>query len=118
MKIFTKNSILTGLFFALAFSEAQAQIIPAGGLGNTIQNGNASLNLIPQLVIYWIQWILSMAGGLAVIMVMFGGYQYIIGGSTSSKEGGMRTIIWALGGLFVSFFAWWLIELIQVWMTT
>jgi len=106
------------LSFVLTTTDISAQIIPAGGLGQTIQNGNASLDLIPSLVVYWIQWILSMAGGIAVIMVMYGGYEYIIGGTTDKKEGGQRTIIWALAGLFVAFFAWWLIELIQVWMTT
>ncbi len=99
-------------------NQAAAQIIPAGGLGSKIQEGRAGLSDFPKLVVHWVEWILSMAGGFAVVMVMWGGIRYMTGSAMGEKEEGKKVIIYALSGLFVCFFAWWFVELIQVWMTT
>jgi len=86
-------------------------------LGARIHCGSVTLNDIPLLIVTLIQWVLSLAGGIAVIMIMIGGFQYMAGGVTDDKEKGKKTIIYAVAGLIVAFFAWWIVELIQVWMT-
>ena len=87
-------------------------------IGAKIHCGKVTLNDFPILVVYLIQWILTLAGGIAVIMIMVGGFQYMLGGVTDDKERGKKTLIYALGGLVVAFMAWWIVELIQVWITS
>jgi len=83
-----------------------------------IANGDVDMVHLPALVLYWIQVLLSVAGGFAVVMVMVGGVQYMIGSVSNDKEQGKKTITYAIGGLVLAFFAWWIVELIQVWMTS
>lgn len=94
---------------------------PADGekadIGAKIYCGTVSLNDIPQLIVYLIQWLMTLVGGICVIMIMIGGVQYMIGGVTDDKEQGKKTVIYALGGLITSMFAWIIVELIQVWLT-
>jgi len=87
-------------------------------IGAKIFCGSVTLNDAPALVVYLIQWVLTLAGSIAVIMIMIGGFQYMLGGVTDDKERGKKTIIYALGGLIVAFMAWWIVELIQVWITS
>lgn len=90
----------------------------ANDIGAKIHCGYVSLNDFPLLVIYLIQWVLTIAGGIAVIMIMIGGFQYMLGGVTDDKERGKKTLIYAITGLVVAFMAWWIVELIQVWLTS
>lgn len=87
-------------------------------LGAKIHCGKVTLDDFPAMIVYLIQWILTLAGGIAVIMIMVGGFQYMLGGLTDDKERGKKTLIYALGGLVVSFMAWWIVELVQVWITS
>ncbi len=90
----------------------------ATDLGEKIHCGTVTLNDFPLLIIYLIQWVLTIAGGIAVIMIMIGGFQYMLGGVTDDKERGKKTLIYAISGLVVAFMAWWIVELIQVWLTS
>ncbi len=87
-------------------------------LGSKIYCGTVSLNDIPALIVYLIQWLMTLVGGICVIMIMIGGVQYMIGGVTDDKEQGKKTVIYALGGLIVAMFAWIIVELVQVWLTS
>jgi uncharacterized membrane protein YecN with MAPEG domain len=83
-----------------------------------IQDGTVTLNDVPVMIIFWIEWLLSLAGGIAVIFVMYGGFQYMIGGLTNEKEQGKNTLIYALSGLVVTFLAYIIVDLIQSWYTS
>ena len=130
-----KISIILGsafLAFSLTMAPAFAQgIIPkaeapygevdcdsVSDIGGKIQCGTVSLNDVPILIIYLIQWVLTLAGSIAVIMIMVGAFQYMLGGVTDDKERGKKTLIYAIGGLVVAFMAWWIVELVQVWITS
>ena len=89
-----------------------------GSGGLDIANGEVHLRHIPGLILYWIQVLLQLVGTFAVIMIMVGGVQYMIGSVSNDKEQGKKTITYAVAGLVLAFFAWWIIELIQVWMTS
>lgn len=95
-------------------------ILPPDGTisGMSITEGRVHMVHLPALVLYWIQVLLSVAGGFAVVMIMVGGVQYMIGTVSNDKERGKKTIIYALGGLVLAYFAWWIVELIQVWITS
>lgn len=110
------------LMFILS-PEVMAQgiaILPSKGeiSGMDIKNGQVHLIHIPALIMYWIQILLQVAGGFAVIMIMVGGVQYMIGSVSNDKEQGKKTLTYALGGLVLAFMAWWIVELIQVWITS
>ena len=109
-----KKISLLGLLFVTKGTFAQGiHIVTA-----EIHSGNAGLNSVPELVSNWTSMLLSIAGSFAVLMLMIGGFQYMLGGATNSKEQGKTTIIYSLSGLFVAFFAWWIVKLIAEWMTT
>ena len=83
-----------------------------------VHSGNATLNSVGGLVSNWTSMLLSIAGSLAVLMLMVGGFQYMLGGTTGDKTKGKMTVLYSLAGLFVAFFAWWFVKLIAEWMTT
>ncbi len=92
---------------------------PDGTLGDmNISTGRVHMTHFPALILYWIQTLLSIAGGCAVIMLMYGGVMYMFGSVTNNKEDGKKAITYALGGLVLAFMAWWIVELIQVWITS
>jgi len=100
-------------------AEIDCQSVSASSqLGEKIHCGKVSLNDFPELIVYLIQWILTLAGSVAVIMIMIGAFQYMFGGVTDDKERGKKTLIYAIGGLIVAFMAWWIVELVQVWITS
>jgi len=123
----SRSSSLTllalGLLAFCLSPNAMAQgisVLPPDGKipGMSIASGHVHMVHFPALILYWIQVLLSIAGGCAVIMVMVGGVQYMIGTVSNDNERGKKTITYALGGLVVAFFAWWIVELIQVWITS
>lgn len=121
-----RQTLLPLLSFSLALlwgAEVMAQgisILPPDGTipGMSITEGRLHMVHLPALVLYWIQVLLSVAGGFSVVMIMVGGVQYMIGSVSNDKESGKKTITYALGGLVLAYFAWWIVELIQVWVTS
>lgn len=114
------TALILSLFFASPEVLAQGvSVLPGRGeiQGMDIQTGRVHMVHLPALIMYWIQMLLQVAGGFAVIMIMVGGVQYMIGSVSNDKEQGKKTITYALGGLALAFFAWWIVELIQVWIT-
>ncbi len=105
---------LTGLMLSAKTTFAQGiHIVTA-----EVHSGNASLNSVGGLVSNWTSMLLSVAGSIAVLMIMYGGFWYMIGGTTNDKEKGKMIVMYAVGGLFVAFFAWWIVKVIAEWMTT
>ena len=122
---------LAGIFFLVtAVSAAFAQsgfnpptILPGenqdiGGYGNAcigladrIKTGDIHLEQIPCFIKFFSQTLITIAGSLAVIFVMLGGYRYVLG-SDEAKEEAKKTITYALIGLAVSLLAWVLVDIV------
>ncbi len=81
------------------------------GLADMIRTGNIHLSSIPCFIKFITQTLIGIAGTLAVIFVMVGGYKYIIG-RDEDKDAAKKTITYALIGLAVSLMAWVLIDLV------
>jgi len=81
------------------------------GLADMIRTGNISLSSIPCFIKFFTQTLVGIAGTLAVIFVMVGGYKYIIG-RDEDKDAAKKTITYALVGLAVSLMAWILIDIV------
>lgn len=87
-------------------------------IGCALKVGKIRLYMIPYFVTFLIQFLLSIAGLIAVLFVVIGGYQYVVGGVTEDKEKGKKTIQQALIGLVVSLSAWIIVNFIQIALTS
>ncbi|MEX0749024.1 MAG: hypothetical protein WD467_01995 [Candidatus Saccharimonadales bacterium] len=51
--------------------------------------------------------LLSLLGAIAVIMLIIGGFRYVVsGGDSSAVEGAKNTILYAIIGIIVAFLSW------------
>ncbi|MEK7523570.1 MAG: pilin [Patescibacteria group bacterium] len=87
-------------------------------LGCAIKLGRIRLFMLPFFITYLIQFLLEIAGLVAVIFVMLGGFKYAVGGLTEDKEAGKKYIQHALIGLVVALSGWMIVNLIQVALTS
>lgn len=90
----------------------------SGVLGCAIKTGKIKLYMMPFFVTYLIQFLLGIAGLIAVLFMVIGGYKYAVGGITEDKESGKKTILHALLGLIVALSAWIVVNFIQVALTS
>ena len=86
------------------------------GIGQAIRTGDIHLRHIPCFIKYFAQTLIGIAGTLAVIFVMIGGYRYVLG-SDEQKDEAKRTILYALIGLAVSLMAWILVDIVLQFIT-
>ncbi|MBU0728013.1 pilin [Patescibacteria group bacterium] len=86
------------------------------GLANAIRTGDISLRQVPCFIKYFSQTLIAIAGSLAVIFVMVGGYRYTVG-SDEDKDAAKKTITYALIGLAVSLMAWILVDVVLQFVT-
>lgn len=87
-------------------------------LGCAIESGKIRLYMVPFYITFIIQFLLTVAGLIAVLFVVIGGYHYVVGGLTEDKEKGKKTIFNALIGLIVALSAWIIVNFIQVALTS
>ena len=97
--------------------------LPTGvGSNPTTGNGNSLLITPPpgiptdvtQLISNITTWLLSIVGGIAALMILYGAFQILIaGGSPERYESGKKTIFYAIIGLVVVILSSALVELIR-----
>lgn len=87
-------------------------------LGCAVKLGKVRLYMMPFFVTYIIQWMLGLAGLIAVLFIVVGGYKYVIGGMTEDKESGKKTLIHAIVGLLIALSSWIIVNFVQVALTT
>lgn len=83
-----------------------------------VKSGNIKFWMVPYFVKYILQWLLALSGLVAVLMVIIGGYYYIIGGLTEDKEKGKTIITYALGGMALATLSWIIVNLILLAVTS
>ena len=81
-------------------------------LGQHITSGNIELTDVPLFLLYVIEFLIYIAGGIAIISIMVGGYQYIIGAITESKDAGKKRITNSILGFAVATLAYIIVDLI------
>ena len=86
-------------------------------LANKIRDGEVSTEDIPAIILHAVDFFLMIAGGIAVIMIMVGGVQLVIGGLMENKDSGKKTLQYAVIGLFVAFFSWFAVDQVQKYLT-
>ena len=63
-----------------------------------------------------IQTLVEVAGVVAVIMVMFGGFAYVFGSFAEEKETGKNTLKYSLVGFVVCLLSWAIVDLVITFM--
>jgi len=135
-------AVIAGFFIALmitmpiAFAQYGApSVLPdddsriTGGLGyssgsiykctnitTAIQTGQFRLVQTPCLLKFFSETLIAVAGSLAVIFVMIGGFKYIFGGQEKRDEA-KKTVTHALVGLAVSLLAWIIVDVVLQFAT-
>jgi len=82
-------------------------------LSHRIKTGQVGLGDIVIILVKMIDLITKLAGTIAVLFLIYGGYQYMIGGISDDKEGAKKTIQYAVMGLIVTFLAYVIVNLVQ-----
>lgn len=90
---------------------------PQNRFASKVADGTLELNDLPLLIIYWIDYVTWIAGSVSVIFLVYGGYQYLFSGVTDDKEDGKKTVLYVACGLPVIFFAWYVVNFLQGWIT-
>jgi hypothetical protein len=89
------------------------------GLVEKIQKGNIELSDIPLFILYFIEIAVAAAGIVAFLMILYGGYQYVIGGVYSEmKEKGKTTLTQAIVGFVIALLSYAIVNLIQIAATS
>ncbi|MBU0576947.1 pilin [Patescibacteria group bacterium] len=86
------------------------------GLVEGIRTGDISLRQTPCFIKYFSEVLIGIAGTLAVIFVMVGGYRYVVGGD-EDKDAAKKTITYALIGLVVTLLAWVMVDIVLQFAT-
>ena len=86
-------------------------------LGCALKYGTIEFWMLKFYVLYALEFIISLAGLLAILMLIVGAYFYIAGGLTDDKEKGKTVIKYALGGLVLTTLSWIIINVILLALT-
>lgn len=105
-------------FIPIAF--AQDTILPrTGPLVEKLRTGTISITDIPDFILYLIKFLIGVAGIITFIMILVGGYYYIIGGVyTELKEKGKSTLSSAIIGFILALMAYGIVDVIQKAVTS
>lgn len=87
-------------------------------LACALRLGYVKFWMIPFFALYAIQFLIGLAGLIAVLMVVVGGYYYIAGGITDDKEKGKHIITYALGGFVLVLTSWFIVNLLLLALTS
>jgi len=86
-------------------------------LSCAIQTGRIHMWMIPYYIVYVIQFLIGISGLVAILFLVIGGFQYILGGVTEAKDKGKKTIQMAITGLVIVLVAWAVVNLVQFLIT-
>jgi hypothetical protein len=87
-------------------------------ISEKIKMGTISLNDIPIILLRLIDLFTKIAATIAVTMILWGGVQYIFSGITEEKESAKNTLKYSIIGLFVTFWSWIAVNMLQIHLTT
>lgn len=86
-------------------------------LACAIKTGDIKMWMIPYYIRYILEFVIGLAGLVAVGAVVFGGYLYLFGGISSDKDKGKNAIKNGLIGLVLIFSAWGLVNVLIALVT-
>ena len=108
--------------FAFLFAQAtvgafEFAVIPRSVYGD-FQNGDAvGWHTIIHLILHLIQLLITVAGAIAVIMIMIAGFQYIFATMYEDNSSAKNTIRGTLIGFVVTLLAWVIVDFVIAFLT-
>lgn len=98
-----------------AFANNLSLLPSTGGLADKIRSGDIHLSDLPAFISYFIEITIVFAGMIAFLMIIVGGYQYIVGGVYSDmREQGKTTLIYAISGFALAMLSYAIVNLVQL----
>lgn len=95
-----------------AYKSTEGVTLDDAFLGCAIKTGKIKFWMIPYFVNYALEFAITIAGVLVVLMIVIGGYYYIYGAVTDDKEKGKTIIMYAIGGYVLVLSAWFIVNAI------
>lgn len=86
-------------------------------LAGRVETGTLHVTDILYFIVKLIDLVSGLAGTLCVLMLLYGGFQYMMSGLNDDKESAKKTIRYAIMGLIVSFLAYLIVNLLFVQFT-
>lgn len=86
-------------------------------LACAIKTGKIHFWMIPHFIVYFIEFMIGIAGLIAILFIVIGGYQLVISGATDQKDNAKNTIKHALMGLVLVLVAWVVVNVVQYILT-
>lgn len=77
-----------------------------------LRQWNIEIDDIPKVIMNAINFFMSFAGGIAVMMIIIGAYQILFGSLSSDKSKGKRTIYLALSWFALASLSWLIVKFI------
>lgn len=71
-----------------------------------IKTGGIKLWMIPYYIRYILQFIIGLAGLIAVGGIVYGGYLYLFAGISEDKDKGKKAILYGVAGMVMTLVAW------------
>ncbi|MDX9970971.1 MAG: pilin [Candidatus Gracilibacteria bacterium] len=81
-------------------------------MGCGIKTGSMTLWMVPFYARYILEFILGIAGLVAIAAIVYGAYLYLISGLSDKKEQGKNAIIYGLAGFVLSMLAWGIVNIV------
>lgn len=83
-----------------------------------IKTGRISFWMIPHYIVYFIEFLVGIAGIVAILFLVVGGFRYVLAGAVEGqREAAKATIRNALLGLVIVFISWVVVNTIQFILT-
>lgn len=100
-------------FWLTVTTYAQESFIPSSGGACKLQSGDIDPECIPKFIGEVIKMIFSFTGGIFLVLVLFSGYQIMIGKATGGdSSGGKTTLRMAIIGFTVSALSFFIIDFV------
>lgn len=88
------------------------KLTPNDILGCAIVTGRIKMFYLSMILSYALNMLAIVSGSIAMLFIMFGGYQYVVGSLTQSTDNAKKTIINAVTGLIVSTGGWIIVNIV------
>lgn len=108
--------LMMGFFLPTAAHAAEFTIIPQE-MFDIFRTGDFTWIDIINFLLHIIQLLLSLAAVLAIILIMYGGFQMVFGSIVDDKESGKKTIQFSIIGLIVTLSAWIMVDILVSFLT-
>ncbi|MDD2871850.1 MAG: hypothetical protein PHS49_07720 [Candidatus Gracilibacteria bacterium] len=103
---------ILGYIFTTKYSFADGGILGDTLTEKELRTGDIHTDDIPNILRGAIDFMLGIAGTIAIIFIIIGAYQLLLGSFESDKTKGKNTIIMAIGGFMIASLAWFIINFI------